>query len=71
MIIASVPERYDSAWINALVAEIEGELSDALKRDQRLYIGTNVNTEIVMISPNGTRYKLGVADDGSIATEAV
>lgn len=71
MIIASVPERYDPAWVNALVAEIEGELSDALKRDQRLYIGTNVNTEIVMISPNGTRYKLGVADDGSIATEAV
>lgn len=46
-----------------------GTHPDAKKIDLRAQLGTLAATAIVMISPNGSRYILGVDDDGALTTE--
>ena len=65
------PIKYDKDWMSLFIASISGELESCLKSGQRFYVGSLAETEIVILSPNGSRYKLVVADDGTLQTTPV
>ena len=71
MIIGNVPSGYDPVWMSALMSELSRELDECVKRNQRMYIGSNIDTQLVLVSPDGTRHKLNVANDGTVSTEVV
>ena len=71
MIIGNVPVRYDAVWIAALMSEVSKELDECIKRNQRVYIGSSIDTQLVLVSPDGTKHKLNVANDGTVSTEVV
>ena len=71
MIIGNVPSSYDPVWMAAFMSELSRELDECIKRNQRMYIGSNIDTQLVLVSPDGTRHKLNVANDGTVSTEVV
>ena len=39
-------------------------------KGERIQINGGDATELVLVSPNGTKYKVSVADDGTLSTSA-
>tara|TARA_R100000734_G_C3257014_1_gene56804 strand:- start:42 stop:308 length:267 start_codon:yes stop_codon:yes gene_type:complete len=78
-----VQQEYDSSFMDYFVSEVEYRDGLNVKKGERIEVDgaavTNASstsrtvekTEIVLISPNGTKYKLRVADNGTISTEQV
>ena len=60
--------KFDSDYQNYLVSEIEYRDGLSFKKGERLEVGGGDQTELVLVSPNGTKYKVSVADDGTLST---
>ena len=61
-------EDYDKNYLNYLISEIEYQTGMTFNKGERIQINGGDATELVLVSPNGTKYKVGVADDGTLST---
>ena len=57
--------------MNRLVSDLEQSTTLILEKGSRIEANSNDSTEIVLVSPNGTKYKLEVSDAGTISTTQV
>jgi len=62
--------KFDSDYQNYLVSEIEYRDGLSFKKGERIQVGGGDQTELVLVSPNGTKYKVSVADDGTLSATA-
>lgn len=63
-------EDYDKNYLNYLISEIEYQTGITFNKGERIQVGGGDATELVLVSPNGTKYKVSVADNGTISTTA-
>ena len=61
-------EDYDKNYLNYLISEIEYQTGMTFNKGERIQINGGDATELVLVSPNGTKYKVSVADDGTLST---
>lgn len=71
MMMFTTPQRYDQAWLTMLSTEIASELESCLKKGARFCVGGLSNTEIVVLSVGGRKFKLSVDDEGTLFTTEV
>ncbi|MAE54549.1 MAG: hypothetical protein CMK23_01000 [Porticoccaceae bacterium] len=64
-------KEYDEQYMNRLVSDLEQSTTLILEKGSRIEANSNDSTEIVLVSPNGTKYKLEVSDAGTISTTQV
>ncbi|QDP64550.1 MAG: hypothetical protein Tp1100DCM00d2C33371621_8 [Prokaryotic dsDNA virus sp.] len=62
--------KFNSDYQNYLVSEIEYRDGLSFKKGERIEVGGGDQTELVLVSPNGTKYKVSVADDGTLSAAA-
>ena len=62
---------YNQQNLNQIVNEIEQSTALNIEKGSRIEANSNDSTEIVLVSPNGTKYKLEVNDAGTISTTQV
>jgi uncharacterized cupredoxin-like copper-binding protein len=62
--------KFDSDYQNYLVSEIEYRDGLSFKKGERIEVGGGDQTELVLVSPNGTKYKVSVADNGTLSAAA-
>ncbi len=55
-------------WINKLLSEIERFFNLSLQKGERIEVNGSDSTEITLISPDGTKYKIEVDNAGNIST---
>lgn len=71
----SLPKPYDSEidanYINNLVNELEELTGFNFVKGERIEINGVDSSELTLISPNGTRYKLGVSDAGVLEAVSI
>ncbi len=58
-------------YLNYLIDEIEYVTGITVSKDERLEVNGQDGTEIVLVSPNGTKYKIEVDNAGSITATLV
>ena len=63
-------EDYDKNYLNYLISEIEYQTGMTFNKGERIQINGGDATELVLVSPNGTKYKLSIADNGTISATA-
>jgi len=63
-------EDYDKNYLNYLISEVEYQTGITFNKGERIQIGGGDATELVLVSPNGTKYKVSVADNGTLSTTA-
>ncbi len=63
-------EDYDKNYLNYLISEIEYQTGMTFNKGERIQINGGDATELVLVSPNGTKYKVSVADNGTLSTSA-
>jgi uncharacterized cupredoxin-like copper-binding protein len=61
---------FDIDYQNYLVSEIEYRDGVSFKKGERIEVGGGDLTELVLVSPNGTKYKISVANDGTLSATA-
>ena len=61
-------EDYDKNYLNYLISEIEYQTGMTFNKGERIQIKGGDATELVLVSPNGTKYKVSVADNGTLST---
>ena len=62
--------KFDADYQNYLVSEIEYRDGLSFKKGERIEVGGGDLTELVLLSPNGTKYKVSVANDGTLSATA-
>jgi hypothetical protein len=65
------PQEYTSSFMNYLVDQIESMTGLAFTKGERIEVNGVDSSEIVLVSPNGTKYKIEVNDAGAISTTTV
>lgn len=61
----------DISYVNNLISELEELTGLNLVKGERFEINGADSSEIVLVSPNGTKYKIVVDDNGNLSTNAV
>jgi len=61
---------FNTEYQNYLVSEIEYRDGLTFKKGERIEVNGPDQTELVLISPNGTKYKISVADNGTLSATA-
>ena len=64
-------DTYDKNYFSYLISELESMTGLTLSKGERIEINAGDQTELVLVSPNGTKYKLTVNDAGTISTTTV
>tara|TARA_B100001057_G_scaffold493075_1_gene586821 strand:+ start:2121 stop:2348 length:228 start_codon:yes stop_codon:yes gene_type:complete len=64
-------ETYDQNYFSNLINDIESSTALNFNKGERIEANGFDGTEIVLVSPNGTKYKLTVDDSGTIGTTQV
>ena len=62
--------KFDAEYQKYLVSEIEYRDGLSFKKGERIEVGGGDLTELVLVSPNGTKYKVSVANDGTLSATA-
>jgi len=62
---------YSENYMQYLVAEIEYLTGLTFNKGERITANGGDRTEVVLVSPNGTQYKIEVADNGTLTTTQV
>ena len=62
---------YSESYMQYLVAEIEYLTGLTFNKGERITANGGDRTEVVLVSPNGTQYKIEVADNGTLTTTQV
>jgi len=63
-------EDYDKNYLNYLISEVEYQTGITFNKGERIQVGGGDATELVLVSPNGTKYKVSVADNGTLSATA-
>ena len=71
MILIDAPVEYNQSWMRQAMSEVGIEIERCLKRQERIYVGNLVDTELVLIAPDGTKYRIKVDNSGVLSTESV
>lgn len=70
-----LPRPYSSdintSYINNLINELEELTGFNIVKGERFEINGADSSEIVLVSPNGTKYKIVVDDNGNLSTNTV
>ena len=61
----------DLISVNNLISELEELTGLNVVKGERFEINGADSSEIVLVSPNGTKYKIVVDDSGNLSTNAV
>jgi hypothetical protein len=64
-------ENYDASYQSYLVTEIEYRDGLSFKKGERIEANGGDQTEVVLVSPNGTKYKITVDNSGNLSTTQV
>ena len=59
---------FNTEYQNYLVSEIEYRDGLSFKKGERVEVNGSDQTELVLVAPNGTKYKVSVADNGTLST---
>jgi len=59
---------YDKNYQNYLVAELEYQSGLTFNKGERVEVNGGDQTELVLVSPNGTKYKISVDNSGNLTT---
>lgn len=62
-----VPQGYSTAWAAELTRRIAGLGRDAFKRNEDL----EIRERFILVSPDGTKYSVTVANNGALITTAI
>lgn len=62
---------YDASYQSYLVTEIEYRDGLSFKKGERIEANGGDQTEVVLVSPNGTKYRITVNDSGTLSTTQV
>ena len=62
---------FDQGYMNNLVSELENRDGLNIKIGERMEVNGGDQTELVLISPDGTKYKLSVDNSGSLIATSV
>tara|TARA_R110002020_G_scaffold185110_1_gene382609 strand:+ start:79 stop:306 length:228 start_codon:yes stop_codon:yes gene_type:complete len=62
---------YNRGYMNNLVSEIENRDGLSFKAGERIEVNGFDSTELILVSPDGTKYKLSVDNSGNLATTSV
>ena len=66
-----INDEYDRRFVDGLVGELEHRDGLNFKKGERIEANGGDQTEVVLVSANGTKYRLEVSDAGSITATAV
>jgi len=69
MILPTPPDRFDAGYMVRLNSALEGADRYNLKRGAQIELSND--TQLVLTSPNGNRFVLAVADDGTLSATAI
>ena len=61
-------ESFDTNYLNYLISEVEYQTGITFNKGERIQVNGGDATELVLVSPNGTKYKVSVADNGTLST---
>tara|TARA_R100001163_G_scaffold12719_1_gene11903 strand:+ start:957 stop:1184 length:228 start_codon:yes stop_codon:yes gene_type:complete len=61
-------EDYDKNYLNYLISEIEYQTGITFNKGERIQVGGGDSTELVLVSPDGTKYKVSVDNSGNLST---
>tara|TARA_Y100001970_G_scaffold62777_1_gene80266 strand:+ start:1801 stop:2031 length:231 start_codon:yes stop_codon:yes gene_type:complete len=62
---------FNSEYQNYLVSEIEYRDGLAFKKGERIEVNGGDQTELVLISPNGNKYKITVDNSGNLTATQI
>jgi len=65
-----INDEYDRRFLDGLVGELERRDGLNFKKSERIEANGGDQTEIVLVSANGTKYKIEVSDAGVISATA-
>jgi len=68
---AQPKDDYDKTYFSYLISELESMSGLSITKGERIEINAGDRTELVLISPNGTKFKIEVNNLGIITTTAV
>ena len=66
-----INDEYDRRFVDGLVGELEHRDGLNFKKGERIEANGGDQTEVVLVSANGTKYRLEVSDAGVVSTTAV
>ena len=69
--LPQAPQQYDSSFQSQLINELEIREGEAVKKGGRLELNGQDNTQLVLISADGTKYKIQVDNSGNLSTTSV
>ena len=69
--LPQAPQQYDSTFQSQLINELEIREGEAVKKGERLELNGQDNTQLVLISADGTKYKIQVDNSGNLSTTSV
>jgi len=58
---------YDRSYQNYLVSELENQSGLTFNKGERIEVNGGDETELVLISPDGTKYKISVDNSGNLS----
>ena len=64
-------EDYDKNYLNYLISEIEYQTGITFNKGERIQVGGGDSTELVLVSPDGTKYKVSVDNSGNLSASTV
>ncbi len=59
---------YDQKYQNYLVSELEYQSGLTFNKGERIEVDGGDQTELVLVSPDGTKYKVSVDNSGNLST---
>ena len=64
-------EQYDMEYQNYLVSELENQSGLTFNKGERIEANGGDQTEIVLVSPDGSKFKIQADNSGNLSTTAV
>ena len=64
-------EQYDREYQNYLVSELEYQSGLTFNKGERIEANGGDQTELVLVSPNGSKFKIQVDNSGNLSTTSV
>jgi|TARA_Y100001970_G_C13587614_1_gene533899 hypothetical protein len=63
-------EQYNKDYQTYLISEIEYQTGITFNKGERIEVNGQDSTELVLVSPNGTKYKVSVDNSGNLSTSS-
>ena len=63
-------EQYNKDYQTYLISEIEYQTGITFNKGERIEVNGQDSTELVLVSPNGTKYKVSVDNSGNLSASS-